>query len=65
MNVIVNGVLHRAEEELVIVHLSEQDKLNISNMLWEADLYAAFPQGTERAHVQLELNRWKEKLGAH
>ena len=62
MDVIVNGVLHRGEDELVIVHLNDLDKRNIEQMSSDADLYAAFPEGHERANVQLELMRWKETL---
>lgn len=54
MKVWVKGKLYDAKDEIVVVHLTKQDKKNIKNMCKGCDLYCEYPDKEDTNKV-LEL----------
>ena len=49
--------IYNAEEEPIIILLSDQDKLNIQNMLPSATMYAVYPDTTKKIDVEKMMDR--------
>ena len=61
MKVVINGKTHDPENDLIVLVLTEQDKINLSNMHKDATLYACYnPEKIPPSALEIILDEIKE-----
>lgn len=61
MDIKVDGKIYRGAETLVMIKLTKQDKINISNMAPGATVYSMFPDSYTVEEVEAALKEFKEE----
>jgi hypothetical protein len=57
MDVVINGVLHKAQDNTIIVVMTDKDKSNIASMNNDAYYYGCFPSKTGKKKMETAMNK--------
>lgn len=61
MKVKINGKIYDANNDVILLHLNDHDKLNINNMSKDASIYGCFPNDFPDDKARGECIKFKEE----